>query len=626
MNPNFVDMQGYQVSARKYRPPRFDELVGQEHITTTLLNAIAKGQLAQAYLFCGPRGVGKTSCARIFAKTINCSNRDSSGEACGSCPTCLSFDQGGSLSIHELDAASNNSVDDIRSLVEQVRYPPQGSAFKVYIVDEVHMLSTSAFNALLKTLEEPPSYAKFILATTEKHKILPTILSRCQIFDFKRIRPQDIADRLALVCKAEQITYDVEALLTIAGRSDGALRDALTMLDQLAGYGGGHLGQTLVAEQLGVLNQQGFLDATETLQKGDPGPTLQILGTLIARGYDPIQWVLGMAVHLRNLLMAKAPGTLDLVESGPEFKEKLQQQALRSDTGFLLGALHLLNQVELQYRQARQPRLLVETALFKIGYLANRQQQTTGSSQATSTEPLANAHPLAGISDKVPAPSDFKTPAKVRVQVPTAELPKSVEISTPQVIPTPRETPAPLEIPSAKEVEPSSTPRQAPTARLDQDFLKQIKKHLAPKEGTIAPGIDESQQWDPPTLDSQGNLEACWNALLEQCQQRGLGALEGLLARNKPQNPAQQGSGVLQIDVILYSDTEKGLFDREKSNLLGYLRAFGPQTYRPEWNIIQQNLGHQREKYLTEQERFNRLLTENKNFIDLNSRIGLNLI
>ncbi|MFY8198523.1 MAG: DNA polymerase III subunit gamma/tau, partial [Bacteroidia bacterium] len=384
MNPNFVDMQGYQVSARKYRPPRFDELVGQEHITTTLLNAIAKGQLAQAYLFCGPRGVGKTSCARIFAKTINCSNRDSSGEACGSCPTCLSFDQGGSLSIHELDAASNNSVDDIRSLVEQVRYPPQGSAFKVYIVDEVHMLSTSAFNALLKTLEEPPSYAKFILATTEKHKILPTILSRCQIFDFKRIRPQDIADRLALVCKAEQITYDAEALLTIAGRSDGALRDALTMLDQLAGYGGGHLGQTLVAEQLGVLNQQGFLDATETLQKGDPGPTLQILGTLIARGYDPIQWVLGMAVHLRNLLMAKAPGTLDLVESGPEFKEKLHQQALRSDTGFLLGALHLLNQVELQYRQARQPRLLVETALFKIGYLANRQQQTTGSSQTTS--------------------------------------------------------------------------------------------------------------------------------------------------------------------------------------------------------------------------------------------------
>jgi DNA polymerase-3 subunit gamma/tau len=482
------------------------------------------------------------------------------------------------------------------------------------------MLSTSAFNALLKTLEEPPSYAKFILATTEKHKILPTILSRCQIFDFKRIRPQDIADRLALVCKAEQITYDAEALLTIAGRSDGALRDALTMLDQLAGYGGGHLGQTVVAEQLGVLNQQGFLDATETLQKGDPGPTLQFLGTLIARGYDPIQWVLGMAVHLRNLLMAKAPGTLDLVESGAEFKEKLLQQALRSDTSFLLGALHLLNQAELQYRQARQPRLLVETALFKIGYLANRQQQTAGTTQATSTEPLVNAHPLAGISDKVPSPSDFKTPAKVRIQVPTVEIPAHVEI--PALV----EIPAPVEIPIAKEVAVSSTPGQAPSARLDQDFLKQIKKHLAPKEGTTAPGIDESQHWDPPTLDTQGNLEACWNALLEQCQQRGLGALEGLLARNKPQNPVPQGSGSLQINVILYSDTEKALFDREKSNLLGYLRAFGPQPYRPEWNIIQQNLGQQREKFLTEQERFNRLLTENKNFIDLNSRIGLNLI
>ncbi|MBU6274095.1 MAG: DNA polymerase III subunit gamma/tau [Bacteroidetes bacterium] len=643
MNPNFVDMQGYQVSARKYRPPRFDELVGQEHITTTLLNAIAKGQLAQAYLFCGPRGVGKTSCARIFAKTINCSNRDASGEACGACPTCLSFDQGGSLSIHELDAASNNSVDDIRSLVEQVRYPPQGSAFKVYIVDEVHMLSTSAFNALLKTLEEPPSYAKFILATTEKHKILPTILSRCQIFDFKRIRPQDIADRLALVCKAEKITYDTEALLTIAGRSDGALRDALTMLDQLAGYGGGHLGQTLVAEQLGVLNQQGFLDATETLQKGDPGPTLQLLGTLIARGYDPIQWVLGMAVHLRNLLMAKAPGTLDLIESGPEFKEKLQQQALRSDTGFLLGALHLLNQVELQYRQARQPRLLVETALFKIGYLANRQLQAS-LSPPTSGSSNPGLHPLAGISDKVPAPSDFKTPAKVRVQAPPVEIPKPVEISAPLEIPPPVDTAAPaehptflvastttlppatIETPANEGLAQPSTQRKAASDPLGQDFLKQIKKHLAPKEGSKNPGIDESQQWDPPTLDSQGNLEACWSALLEQCQQRGLGALEGLLARNKPQNPEPQGSGALQLDVILYSDTEKTLFDREKSNILGYLRTFGPPSYRLEWNIIQQNLGQQREKYLTEQERFQRLLTENENFIDLSSRIGLNLI
>jgi DNA polymerase-3 subunit gamma/tau len=614
MNPNFVDMQGYQVSARKYRPPRFDELVGQEHITTTLLNAIAKNQLAQAYLFCGPRGVGKTSCARIFAKTINCSSRDASGEACGACPTCLSFDQGGSLAIHELDAASNNSVDDIRSLVEQVRYPPQGSAFKVYIVDEVHMLSTSAFNALLKTLEEPPSYAKFILATTEKHKILPTILSRCQIFDFKRIRPQDIADRLALVCKAEKITYDTEALLTIAGRSDGALRDALTMLDQLSGYGGGHLGQALVAEQLGVLSQQGFLDATETLQNGDPGPTLQLLGTLIARGYDPIQWVLGMAVHLRNLLMAKTPGTMDLIESGPEFKQKLQQQALRSDTGFLLGALHLLNQVELQYRQARQPRLLVETALFKIGYLANRQLQARQTPESSDSSPQ-RLHPLAGISDKVPSPSDFKTPAKVRVQVQNVQIPKEALA-----------TPAALESTAPDVLEQPETQRKVATAPLDQDFLKQIKKHLAPKEGPKTPGFDESQQWDPPTLDSQGNLENCWNALLEQCQQRGLGALQGLLARNKPQNPDPRGSGTLLLEVILYSDTEKALFDREKSNLLGYLRRFGPPSYRPEWNIVQQNLGSQREKYLTEQERYQRLLAENENFIDLNSRIGLNLI
>ena len=621
MNPNFVDMQGYQVSARKYRPPRFDELVGQEHITTTLLNAIAKGQLAQAYLFCGPRGVGKTSCARIFAKTINCSQRDPSGEACGSCPTCLSFDQGGSLSIHELDAASNNSVDDIRSLVEQVRYPPQGSAYKVYIVDEVHMLSTSAFNALLKTLEEPPAYAKFILATTEKHKILPTILSRCQIFDFKRIRPQDIADRLALVCKAEQITYEDEALLTIAGRSDGALRDALTMLDQLAGYGGGHLGQALVSEQLGVLSQNGFLDATENLQKGDPGPTFHLLGDLIARGYDPIQWVLGMAVHLRNLLMAKAPGTLDLVESGPEFKEKLRQQAVRCDTSFLLGALHLLNQVELQYRQARQPRLLVETALFKIAYLANRQNQSYGPSQASGDQVSPNQlHPLAGISDKVPSPSGFKTPAKVRIQAPP--LPAQ-EIATP---PLPAQEIATPSQPAPRVPEATDKPLRTPPAPINQDFLTQIKKHLTIKDNTAAQGTDESQRWDPPTSDSQGDLERCWDMLLEQCRQRGLGALEGLLARNKPQNPLVQASDTLKLDVILYSDTEKSLFDQEKMGIIAYLRTFGPQQSRLEWNIVQQNLGQQREKYLTEHERFERLMTENKDFTDLISKIGLILI
>lgn len=601
MNPNFVDMQGYQVSARKYRPPRFDELVGQEHITTTLLNAIAKNQLAQAYLFCGPRGVGKTSCARIFAKTINCSQRDTAGEACGACPSCLSFDQGGSLAIHELDAASNNSVDDIRSLVEQVRYPPQGSAFKVYIVDEVHMLSTAAFNALLKTLEEPPSYAKFILATTEKHKILPTILSRCQIFDFKRIRPQDIADRLATVCNAENFTFDHEALLTIAGRSDGALRDALTMLDQLAGYGGGHLGLDMVAEQLGVLNQQGFWEATNTLQQGDPGPILHHLGDLVGRGYDPIQWVLGMATHLRNLMMAKAPGTLDLVEASPEFKEKLLQQAKNSDVGFLLGGLHLLNQVELQYRQARQPRLLVETALFKIAYLALRSQspaepsktnenvmpQGTAKPQraAMPQEQASMQHPLEGISDKIPPSSGFKTPAKVRIQAP----------------PTPSEAPA-------------------------RDFLNQIKKHLGNQAIKGNSSDDDAQQWNPPANHAKRGLNELWNLLLEQCRERSLGPLEGILARNIPQNTDLGPSESQKLDVILYSDTEKELFDREKSGILAFLRAYGPQETRLEWQIVQQNLGKQREKYLTEQERFNRLMDENDDFKDLKSQLSLFLM
>jgi len=407
-------MQDYQVSARKYRPPRFEELVGQDHITTTLRNAIAKGQLAQAYLFCGPRGVGKTSCARILAKTINCSFRDSHQEACGECPSCQSFDQGRSLAIHELDAASNNSVDDIRSLVEQVRYPPQGSDYKVYIIDEVHMLSTAAFNALLKTLEEPPTYAKFILATTEKHKILPTILSRCQVFDFKRIRLQDIAERLALVCRSEGFEYENDALLTIASRADGALRDALTMLDQLAGFSGGNLTNSLVCDQLGVLDKALFVDCTKTMFAGDPTHTLQALDSMVARGYDSILWVLGMASHFRNLLMAKTPGTTELIDSGKEYRQQLIIQSQETNTDMLLAGLHLLNQVELQYRQSRQPRLLVETAVMKICYLAQRSQKNTNPEpiQEPKIPAESETHPMQGITTRLPV-ADFKTPAQV---------------------------------------------------------------------------------------------------------------------------------------------------------------------------------------------------------------------
>ncbi|MBM3912976.1 MAG: DNA polymerase III subunit gamma/tau [Sphingomonadales bacterium] len=643
-------MQDYQVSARKYRPPRFEELVGQDHITTTLRNAIAKGQLAQAYLFCGPRGVGKTSCARILAKTINCSFRDSHQEACGECPSCQSFDQGRSLAIHELDAASNNSVDDIRSLVEQVRYPPQGSDYKVYIIDEVHMLSTAAFNALLKTLEEPPTYAKFILATTEKHKILPTILSRCQVFDFKRIRLQDIADRLALVCRSEEIVYENDALLTIASRSDGALRDALTMLDQLAGFSGGNLTNSLVCDQLGVLDKALFVDCTKTMFAGDPTQTLQALDSMVARGYDSILWVLGMASHFRNLLMAKTPGTTELIDSGQEYRQQLIIQSQETTTDMLLAGLHLLNQVELQYRQSRQPRLLVETAVMKICYLAQRRQKNTNPEpiQGPKLPAESETHPLQGITTRLPV-ADFKTPAQVKIQskVPSESSPNNLQelrvqessgqalkdFSDQKSIP---ETQGGANFQKEHSSKPISSNTQNTGTATTVDFLQTLRGHLGKTQGNTKPIPKESShQWSPPPPSSCQNLHKLWQHLVQECRDHNLGGLEGILSRNMPLEEIQDrppGSNAkasnepLFLSVILYSDTEKSLFDGEKQGILDFLVEFGGFGTRPQWAIQQQENNTQREKFLTEPERFNRLNAENEDFKDLSTRLKLFLI
>jgi len=640
-------MQDYKVSARKYRPPRFEELVGQDHITTTLRNAIAKGQLAQAYLFCGPRGVGKTSCARILAKTINCSFRDSHQEACGECPSCQSFVQGRSLAIHELDAASNNSVDDIRSLVDQVRYPPQGSDYKVYIIDEVHMLSTAAFNALLKTLEEPPTYAKFILATTEKHKILPTILSRCQIFDFKRIRLQDIAERLALVCRSEEIVYENDALLTIASRSDGALRDALTMLDQLAGFSGGNLTNSLVCDQLGVLDKALFADCTSTIFAGDPTQTLQALDSMVARGYDSILWVLGMASHFRNLLMAKTPGTTELIDSGQEYRQQLIIQSQGTSTDMLLAGLHLLNQVELQYRQSRQPRLLVETAVVKICYLAQRGHKNSNHQpiQGPKLSTESETHPLQGITTRLPV-ADFKTPAQVKIQakIPSEPNHNSLQESCEQKssIQELKGFSDKILIPEAEgggnlqkehSLEPTSSNTQNIGTATTVDFLQTLRGHLVKTQGNIKQIPKESShRWSPPPQSSCQNLHKLWQHLVQECRDHNLGGLEGILSRNMPleenqDHPSGSNSKVSKepalLSVILYSDTEKSLFDGEKQGILDFLVKFGAFETRPQWAIQQRENNTQREKFLTEPERFNRLNTENDDFKDLSARLKL---
>lgn len=360
------EMENFIVSARKYRPATFDTVVGQASITTTLKNAIKNNHLAQAFLFCGPRGVGKTTCARILAKTINCFNITSNVEACNECESCVSFNNAQSLNIYELDAASNNSVEDIRGLVEQVRFAPQLGKKKIYIIDEVHMLSQSAFNAFLKTLEEPPSYAIFILATTEKHKIIPTILSRCQIFDFNRIQVEDIANHLAYVASKENITADTDALHIIAQKADGALRDSLSMFDQIVSFAGNHITYKAVIDNLNILDYDYYFKVTDAINSGNIPASMLLFNDILNNGFDGNNFVNGLAEHFRNLLVCKDQATVQLLEVSPNIREKYREQALKCATTFLLNALNTLNQCDVQYKQAKNHRLHVELALLKL--------------------------------------------------------------------------------------------------------------------------------------------------------------------------------------------------------------------------------------------------------------------
>jgi len=364
MEKNFV------VSARKYRPVTFDSVVGQEHITTTLKNAIRTSHLAQAFLFCGPRGVGKTTCARILAKTINCQRIDDHVEACGECESCVSFQHNASLNVHELDAASNNSVDDIRNLIDQVRYPPQVGKFKVYIIDEVHMLSTSAFNAFLKTLEEPPGYAIFILATTEKHKILPTILSRCQIFDFNRIQNRDISNHLAKIAEAEGIGFEGDALELIAQKADGGLRDALSMFDLNVTFStDGTLRYAEVLDNLHILDYDYYFTMTDALLGQRVGEALLIFNEILTKGFDGHQFVVGLLEHFRNLLVCKDIATVKLLQVTETVQRKYLAQSEAAPLSFLLSALSVGSQCDINYKQAKQQRLHVEITLSKLASL-----------------------------------------------------------------------------------------------------------------------------------------------------------------------------------------------------------------------------------------------------------------
>ena len=397
-------MENYIVSARKYRPSTFESVVGQRALTTTLKNAIATQKLAHAYLFCGPRGVGKTTCARIFAKTINCMTPTADGEACNQCESCVAFNEQRSYNIHELDAASNNSVDDIRQLVEQVRIPPQIGKYKVYIIDEVHMLSASAFNAFLKTLEEPPRHAIFILATTEKHKILPTILSRCQIYDFNRISVEDTVNHLSYVASKEGISAEPEALNVIAMKADGGMRDALSIFDQVVSFTGGNITYKSVIDNLNVLDYEYYFRLTDCFLANKVSDALLLFNDVLNKGFDGSHFITGLSSHFRDLLVGKDPVTLPLLEVGASIRQRYQEQAQKCPLPFLYKAMKLCNECDLNYRISKNKRLLVELTLIQVAQLTTEGDDVSGGrSPKQAIKPIFNQPAAAQQPQATPA-------------------------------------------------------------------------------------------------------------------------------------------------------------------------------------------------------------------------------
>ena len=475
-------MSDFIVSARKYRPATFQSVVGQKHITSTLKNAIERGQLAHAYLFCGPRGVGKTTCARIFAKAINCLDPQGA-EACNACESCRSFGEGRSLNIHELDAASNNSVEDIRTLIEQVRIIPQVGRYSVFIIDEVHMLSAAAFNAFLKTLEEPPQHAIFILATTEKHKIIPTILSRCQIYDFNRIRVEDSVEYLKYIASQEGVTADEESLNLIAQKADGGMRDALSMFDKAVSFCGTTLDYHSVAQTLNVLDYDTYFRMTDLLTAGHYTEALVAFDEVLSKGFSGQTFMAGLNRHLRDLLMARQNDTLKLIEMTGTLMERYRMQAQACDPEFLFGAISILTELDGKIRQASNGRLLVELGLMKIARLGQKKKIDE---EETYELPALEART---------APTTTPQPVAAPAQ-PIVAAPKPISAPAPEVAPTPQPTPVQEPTPNPPQSVPEQ-PKATPIRKtsLGMSLTALLAEEQAPKQS------EETEEVAKPTID-----------------------------------------------------------------------------------------------------------------------------
>ncbi len=606
-------MENFIVSARKYRPATFETVVGQQHITGTLKNAIKNNQLAQAFLFCGPRGVGKTTCARILAKTINCTNPTAEMEACGQCDNCLSFQNGHSFNVHELDAASNNSVDDIRSLIEQVRIPPQAGKYKIYIIDEVHMLSQSAFNAFLKTLEEPPSYAIFILATTEKHKILPTILSRCQIFDFNRIQVEDIASHLSTIAQRENIAFESDGLHIIAQKADGGLRDALSMFDQIASYANKNITYKAVIDNLNILDYDYFFKLTSYLTAAEVSQTLLLFDEILNNGFDGNNFINGLASHFRNLLVGKDAATIKLLEVSENIKQKYLDQCRQTELSFLLTALNLANTCDLNYKNSKNQRLQVELALIKMCHIRSvvnlAQQPLNTSNTATDgdqdkkktnvvAEQVESPKPKAESENTVSAPAPTIS-APVLPSIPVEEKAKEM----PRVSnPSPSTTSININIPKA-----GAASMLIPSLN-DFDRIAQEEEDKGPKKAT-----GEARE-----VFSYDRLLEIWSIYTQKLKAADKINLFTILNNFAPTllNPQL-------IEISVESKTQEHLIQQESVELLNFLRNelrnFAVEvTYKLVERKIENRLYGNREKY-------DYLVNKNPKLDELRRRFNLDI-
>ena len=496
-------MENYIVSARKYRPSTFESVVGQRALTTTLKNAIATQKLAHAYLFCGPRGVGKTTCARIFAKTINCMTPTADGEACNQCESCVAFNEQRSYNIHELDAASNNSVDDIRQLVEQVRIPPQIGKYKVYIIDEVHMLSASAFNAFLKTLEEPPRHAIFILATTEKHKILPTILSRCQIYDFNRISVEDTVNHLSYVASKEGISAEPEALNVIAMKADGGMRDALSIFDQVVSFTGGNITYKSAIDNLNVLDYEYYFRLTDCFLANKVSDALLLFNDVLNKGFDGSHFITGLSSHFRDLLVGKDPVTLPLLEVGASIRQRYQEQAQKCPLPFLYKAMKLCNECDLNYRISKNKRLLVELTLIQVAQLTTEGDDVSGGRSPKQTIKPVFSQPAAAQPSQVASASSVQqapvhsSPASVTANVTPNRQPQMATTARP-VSPSATNTTSSAPLPGAGIPSVAKEERKVPVMKMSSlgVSIRNPQRDQAAQNATVAhvPRVQQPEQ------------------------------------------------------------------------------------------------------------------------------------